>query len=103
MDHQVVFHPAAESELESLYDHIAERASPSIAWNFIAGIRDQCLSLSTFPQRGTERSETVPGLRIIGYRRVVSIAFAVEGRRVLILGVFYGGRDITLELLEERR
>ncbi len=103
MDHQVVFHPAAESELESLYDHIEERASPSIAWNFIAGIRDQCLGLSTFPQRGTERSEIVPGLRIIGYRRVVSIAFAVEGRQVLILGVFYGGRDITLELLEERR
>lgn len=103
MDHQVVFHPAAESELESLYDYIAERASPSVAWNFIAGIRDQCLGLSSFPQRGTERSEITPGLRIIGYRRVVSIAFAVEGRRVLILGVFYGGRDITLELLEERR
>lgn len=103
MDHQVVFHPAAESELESLYDHIAERASPSVAWNFIAGIRDQCLGLSTFPQRGTERSEIAPGLRIIGYRRVVSIAFVMEGRRVLILGIFYGGRDITLELLEERR
>lgn len=103
MDHQVVFHPAAEAELESLYDHIAARASPAVAWNFIAGIRDMCLGLSTFPQRGTERSEVAPGLRIIGYRRVVSIAFAMEGRQVLILGVFYAGRDITLELLEERR
>jgi toxin ParE1/3/4 len=66
------------------------------------GIREHCLSLSTFPQRGTERVEIMPGLRIVGYRRAVSIAFAVEGERVLILGVFYAGRNITPELLEER-
>ncbi|WP_319023043.1 hypothetical protein [Mesorhizobium sp. B1-1-8] len=42
------------------------------------------------------------GLRIVGYRRAVSIAFAVESERVLILGIFYGGRNITPELLGER-
>ena len=79
MDYQIVFHPKAESELEALYDDIAERASPAIAWNFVVGIREHCLGLSTFPQRGTERVEIMPGLRIVGYRRAVSIAFAVEG------------------------
>lgn len=64
------------------------------------GIRDHCLGL--FPQRGTERVEIMPGLRIIGYRRAVSIAFAVERESVLILGIFYAGRNITPELLEER-
>ena len=49
-----------------------------------------------------ERVEIMPGLRIIGYRRAVSIAFAVEGERVLILGVFSAGRNITAELLEDR-
>ncbi|MCZ8548777.1 hypothetical protein OOJ09_31925, partial [Mesorhizobium qingshengii] len=44
----------------------------------------------------------MPGLRIVGYRRAVSIAFAVEGERVLILGIFYAGHNITPELLEER-
>ncbi|MDX8437937.1 type II toxin-antitoxin system RelE/ParE family toxin [Mesorhizobium abyssinicae] len=102
MEYRIVFHPMAEAELGQLYDDIAERASPAIAWNFIAGIRDHCLDLSTFPQRGTERIEIMPGLRIVGYRRAVSIAFAVEGERVLILGIFYGGRNITTELLEER-
>ncbi|WP_095084810.1 type II toxin-antitoxin system RelE/ParE family toxin [Mesorhizobium sophorae] len=102
MDYQIVFHPKAESELEALYDDIAERASPAIAWNFVVGIREHCLDLSTFPQRGTERVEIMPGLRIVGCRRTVSIAFAVEGERVLILGVFYAGRNITPELLEER-
>jgi toxin ParE1/3/4 len=102
MEYRIVFHPGAEIELEQLYDDIAERASPSIAWNFVAGIRDHCLGLSTFPQRGTERIEIMPGLRIVGYRRAVSIAFAVERERVLILGIFYAGRNITPELLEDR-
>lgn len=44
----------------------------------------------------------MPGLWIIGYRRAVSIAFAVERERVLILGVFYAGWNITPELLEDR-
>lgn len=100
MEYRIVFH--AEAELERLYDDIAERASPAVAWNFVAGIRDHCLGLSTFPQRGTERVEIIPGLRIIGYRRAVSIVFAVDGERVLILGIFYAGRNITPELLEER-
>ena len=102
MEYQIVFHPKAESELEQLYDDIAGRASPAIAWNFIAGIRDHCLGLSTFPQRGTERVEIMPGLRIIGYRGAVSIAFAVEAERVLILGIFFAGRNVTAELLEDR-
>ena len=44
----------------------------------------------------------MPGLRIVGYRRALSTAFAVEGERVLILGVFYAGPNITPELLEDR-
>jgi toxin ParE1/3/4 len=102
MEYRIVFHSNAEAELEQLYDDIAERASPAIAWNFVAGIRGHCLGLSTFPQRGTERVEIIPGLRIVGYRRAVSIAFAIEGERVLILGIFYAGRNITPELLEGR-
>jgi len=102
MEYRVVFHPKAEAELEQLYDDIADRASPVIAWNFIVGIRDHCLGLSTFPQRGTERVEIMPGLRIIGYRHALSIALAVEEEQVLILGIFYAGRNITAELLESR-
>ena len=102
MEYRIVFHAKAEAELEQLYEDIAERASPAVAWNFVAGIRDHCLGLSTFPQRGTERVEIMPGLRIIGYRRAVSIVFAIDGERVLILGIFYAGRNITPELLEER-
>jgi plasmid stabilization system protein ParE len=36
-----------------------------------------------------------PNLRITNYRRRAVIAFEVDeaGRRIAILGVFYGGRD----------
>lgn len=49
-----------------------------------------------------ERAEIMPGLRIIGYRRAVSIVLAVDGERAMILGIVYAGRNITPELLEER-
>ncbi len=78
---------------------VRRRRSPGI---FVVGIRDHCLGFSTFPQRGTERVEIVPGLRIVGCRRAVNIAFAVEAEHVLFLGIFYAGRNITPELLEDR-
>lgn len=58
--------------------------------------------LEASPQRGTIRESPIPGLRIIGYKRSVSVAFSVRGDDVLILGVFARGRDITEEILKER-
>ncbi|KQU80469.1 plasmid stabilization protein ParE [Mesorhizobium sp. Root102] len=101
MEYKIVFHPKAESELEQLYDDIAGRVAGD-RLEFHCWYPRPCLGLSTFPQRGTGRVEIMPGLRIVGYRRAASIAFAVEGERVLILGIFYAGRNITPELLEDR-
>jgi toxin ParE1/3/4 len=74
MPYRVLLHPKAEEELNALYDTIAEKADPTTAWSFVSGIRTFCLQLADFPERGTERVELMPGLRIIGYRRSVSIA-----------------------------
>jgi len=103
MRYKVLLHQKAEEELNALYDTIAESAGPTTAWNFVSGIRTFCTQLSDFPERGTERVELMPGLRIIGYRRSVSIAFAVEIETVIILGIFYRGRNFTAEMFEERR
>lgn len=91
-------------ELLQLYRELAsvEKAGPVMAWNYISGIRQFIAELATFPKRGTVRTGLVPGLRIIGYRRSVSIAFVVEEVHVLVLGVFYRGQDITVEVLEGR-
>jgi toxin ParE1/3/4 len=100
--YKVVFHPAAQQELYELYDFIAERAGYAIASNFISGIREFCVEMSTFPQRGSSRDDISPGLRVVGYKRRVSIAFTVLEPVVLVLGIFYGGRNITFDLLDDR-
>lgn len=101
---RVVFHPAALRELADLYDYVADRASETTADRFAGALRDFCRQLALFPERGTVRDDIGQGIRIIGFRRSVSVAFAVEdGDRVLILGIFGAGRNVTAELLEERR
>jgi toxin ParE1/3/4 len=49
--------------------------------------------LSEFPKRGTPRDDLRPGLRTIAWRRRVTIAFVVEDADVVVIGLFYGGRD----------
>ncbi len=51
-----------------------------------------------FPHRGKPRDDIRPGLRTVGFRRRVVVAFAVLDRDVVIVGVFYGGRDYTAVL-----
>ena len=90
---EIVFSPEAEADLLALYDYIAGEATPAIAAGFTGAIVDFCEGFSTFPHRGTRRDELRPGLRTIGFRHQVTIAFAVEGDTVSIIGIYYGGRD----------
>ena len=52
-----------------------------------------CEDLALFPLRGNAREDIRPGLRTIGFRRRAVVAFVVRDDDVVILGVFYGGRD----------
>lgn len=101
MAYRILYHPKAEAELDKLYDDIAVEAGTAIAGAFVD-------ALITFIEawrrsRNAVRCARIPGLRVIGYRRSVSVAFSVIGNDVNILGVFARGRDITDEILEERR
>jgi toxin ParE1/3/4 len=100
--YKVILHEKAEAELDQLYEDIALRAGTSLARNYIDGIYEFIEKLAIFPERGTIREGNVPGLRIIGYRDSASIAFFVNGDKVTVLGVFYRGRYVTFEMLEER-
>jgi len=96
--YRVIFSPEAEAQLIAIYRRISERASPTIADRFTAAIVDYCEKLDHFPERGTRRDDLRPGLRTIGFRRRVTIAFAVEADAVTIIGVFYGGQDFEAAL-----
>lgn len=101
MDYRIVFHPHAVRELDELADFIAEQAGSARALEFVGRIKAYCLGFATFPQRGTQRDDLASGVRLVGFRRRVSIAFTVEVDSVLILGIFYGGRNISLTDIEE--
>lgn len=94
MTHRVVFAPEAVDDLRGLYDLIADASLPERALAYVEGLRRYCLGLAEFPERGTRRDAIRPGLRIIGYRRRVTVAFQVTGTTVLILRLLYGGRDL---------
>ncbi len=102
MNFDVVWSPRAVDQLIALDEYIAVAASPEIAARYTDAVADYCLSLSTFPRRGTRRDDIRPGLRVTNYRKRTVIAFAVddEARRLAILGVFHGGQDYETALGE---
>lgn len=51
------------------------------------------MALETSPARGTRRDDIRPGLRTIGFERRATIAFRIVDREVVIIRIFYGGRD----------
>jgi len=102
MIYEIIYRPDAEAELDQLLTHISGAAGWAVASAYVDGIFKLVDGLQTFPKRGTERSEILPGLRIVGYKRSASIAFVVTEKAVIVLGVFYRGRNITSSLLTER-
>ena len=93
MSLSVVFTPEAQDQLVELYRYIADAASSEVAARFTDTIVTFCEDLAAFPHRGTARDDIRPGLRTVGFRRRVIIAFAVLDHAVVVIGVFYGGRD----------
>ena len=96
----VIFTPRAERQLTSLYGYIADQSGDARADNFVGNIVADCLSLSTFPQRGTKRDDIRPNLRTTSYARRVTIAFSVNTNSAIVTihGVFYGGQNFEREL-----
>ena len=102
MAYRIIYHPKAQAELDKIYADIVPEAGYRVAADFVDGILDFIDALATFPERGTIRESRISGLRIIGYRRSVSIAFSIKGENVPILGVFARGREINDDILEDR-
>jgi toxin ParE1/3/4 len=82
------------TDLKDLYDYI-EQDSPANAAHYVDKIQAFCMKLADFPDRGTRRDDLRPGIRTIGFRRRVAIAFVVYDGRVEIARILYGGRDVA--------
>jgi toxin ParE1/3/4 len=101
VSYTIVVSPEARAQLDALYDYVDSAASPDIALGFNDAILDQLNKLSDFPSRGTKRDDILPGLRTIGFRKRVTIAFVVETTTVFVVGIFYGGQDFEAILRDD--
>ena len=102
MPYKVVFTPEAQAQLIELYGYIATAESPEVAARYTNSIVTYCESLQTLPNRGIQRDDIRPGLRITNYRKRTVIAFGVDANQVSIVGVFYGGQDYETAFQEEK-
>jgi len=99
--YKVVFRPEAEADLLALYRYILSAGGLVRAGTYIERIETACMSLATFPERGTRRDDIAPGIRVVGFERRVSIAFRVFNEAVEIVSIAYAGKDFEGELRGE--
>jgi toxin ParE1/3/4 len=103
MAYTVIFSEEAEADLSAIYRYVAERAGSDAAIRFVDQIESYCLGFASVPERGTRRDDLRPGLRTVGFRRRATILFEVNRRerRVVIHGVYYGGRSFERNVDED--
>lgn len=90
---EVIYAPEAGDDLDWIYNVIADATNPVTANRYDRRIRAFCERLDVGSHRGALRGDIRADLRIVGFERRVTIAFAVDETRVVILRLFYGGAD----------
>ncbi|GAB5097877.1 type II toxin-antitoxin system RelE/ParE family toxin [Caballeronia sp. HLA56] len=101
MSWRIQFAPEALDQLRRLEARIANAGAPMTAERYVDSIVDFCMTLQTFPARGVERDDLLPGLRITHFRKRSIIAYTLEADAVSIVGAFYGGQDYEAALLSD--
>ena len=95
--YRIRFSPEARDDLLALYDYIAEKSGRARAIAYIERIETYCLGFDRFPQRGVSRDDLLPGLRIVGFERRVTLAFHIDDDVVTFDRVLYGGRQVSFD------
>lgn len=86
------FHPGAASDLEEIWDFVAEGSVDS-ADRVVEQVHDALSSLVRFPHQGHWRRDLTG--RPVRFRRVRDylIAYAPQKRPLWVIAVLHGGRD----------
>lgn len=94
--YDVYLMPDAIKDLEGIYGYITDKSGfPERAWSYVEKLQQKCRELETAPLRGQQRDDLMHNLRIVPIDKKAVAAFLVdeEKRAVLVLNIFYGGRD----------
>ena len=95
MPHSGIYKAKANQDLNDIFTFIlTQGGSADRAFNFVERIRAFCDSFASFPHRGTKRDDLRAGLRLAGFERRATIAFTIEDNTIVIIRIFYAGRDI---------
>ena len=90
---RVIYAEQAEEDLRAIYRWVRDRAGITTATNYGNRLQDFCEMLDIGSERGTSRTDLMPGLRTIGFERKITIAFVVDTEVVRIVRVFGAGKD----------
>jgi toxin ParE1/3/4 len=97
----VLLSPNSVADLQLIYDWLEQEAGDKIASNYIRRIRAFIEKLEFAPIRGKDHNEILKGCRSIGFERRVSIIFRIEDSTVMILRIFYGGKNWESDFNDE--
>ena len=91
---KVSFRPEAVSDLEHIFLYVRELSrSDKIAHGFVTRIRERCERIGNVPFGGRPRDDLETGLRIVPFEKSTVIAYVIDGDRVRITNIFYGGQN----------
>ena len=85
--------PTAEADLADLFDFIRFQSGRNRAVAYVQRLRDFCLTLPDFPERGRRRNDLHEGLRSLSVDRRAIIVYRVDVRWVEVVHIYYAGRD----------
>ena len=98
LSRRIILSPSALDDLDAIKRYVADDAGNNAAARLVSSLLDACERLADFPERGTNRSDLYPGLRVLGHRRMATFAFRIDDTQVKIIRVLYRGRDVATVL-----
>jgi toxin ParE1/3/4 len=95
---RLVFSRRALADLDAIYDWVAENAGRKTADRYAERLRSFSLRLMHYPMRAEVRDDILPGVRLIGFEKSVTLVFVVDEDReeVRILRLLYRGQQIEI-------
>ena len=97
---EIRFHPLAEEDLDAIDDFVALR-SPSGARHLVERVENAVERLSRFPDSGKRRDDLAPRVRTLAIDRTLLLAYRIEHDHIVILRIFYAGRDFDDDLRKD--
>jgi toxin ParE1/3/4 len=90
----VVLSENAISDLEAIASYILEAGgSENVANGFVDRIRGRCQGIGNARRGGRARDDIASGLLTVPFEHSAVIAYVIESDAVLVVNIFYGGRD----------